>query len=235
MKKEEILLSDINRILFGQAPPEFLIETFFRTLIIYIVLQFAVRDLGKRMTGQLTIMEMAVMLTLGAIVSVPMQVPDRGMLQAALLLLCAVKFQRGISSLGFIGTKVEYFLQGKPSILVRDGVLQVNQMQQDSVSHQQVYAHLRNNKIYNLGLVERLYLEAEGTFSVFEAERPRPGLSILPPDDDEILEVLRPAHTPEPTSLQLLACINCGQLKSKDVADKCDDCGHNEWVNAVEY
>jgi uncharacterized membrane protein YcaP (DUF421 family) len=92
MKKDEIHLEDIQRILFGQAPPQFLLEVFIRTVVIYISLLFIVRLLGKRMSGQLTIMEMAVMLTLGAIVSVPMQMPDRGLLQGALLLLCTRRF-----------------------------------------------------------------------------------------------------------------------------------------------
>src|SRR5438874_3764069 len=100
MKKDEIHLEDIKRILFGQAPPEFLLETFIRTLIIYIVLLLVIRWLGKRMSGQLTIMEMTVMLTLGAIVAVPMQMPDRGLLQGILILLCVAGLQRGVSLLG---------------------------------------------------------------------------------------------------------------------------------------
>lgn len=77
MKKEEIYLEDIKRILYGLAPPEFMLEVFIRTIIIYIALLFIVRWLGKRMSGQLTIMEMAIMLVIGAVVSVPMQVPDQ--------------------------------------------------------------------------------------------------------------------------------------------------------------
>lgn len=58
-------MADLKRILFGVAPPEFMLEVFIHTLIIYIALLFIVRALGKRMSGQLTIMEMAVMLTIG--------------------------------------------------------------------------------------------------------------------------------------------------------------------------
>ncbi|RCH55308.1 hypothetical protein DJ568_09000 [Mucilaginibacter hurinus] len=75
MKKEEIDLSDIGRILLGEAPPLFLLEVFIRGLATYMFLLVIVRWLGKRMGGQITIMEMSVMITLGAIVSVPMQAP----------------------------------------------------------------------------------------------------------------------------------------------------------------
>src|ERR1700712_4094690 len=101
MKKDEIHLTDISRILFGQSPPLFLLEVFFRTIIIYICLLLVMRWLGKRMSGQLTIMEMTVMLTLGAIVSVGMQVPDRGIVLSLLVLLVTLAFHRGLGELGF--------------------------------------------------------------------------------------------------------------------------------------
>ena len=51
MKKEEIEPWDWPRILFGQAPPEFLVEVLMRTLIVYLALQVVVRLMGKRMGG----------------------------------------------------------------------------------------------------------------------------------------------------------------------------------------
>lgn len=233
MKKDEIHLSDITRILFGQAPPIFLLEVFIRTLLIYIILLFIVRWMGKRMSGQLTIMEMAVMLTLGAIVSVPMQMPDRGIIQGVILLLCAVGFQRGISLLGFRNGKIEDTLQGKTSLLVKNGVMQLGQMEKERISKQQVFSELRQQQIYNLGMVDRVYLEACGMFSVFKANEPRPGLPILPPDDQDIIKTTKVANTPTPQQVTLFACINCGTVKPKDVSAPCEDCGHNEWIKAI--
>jgi uncharacterized membrane protein YcaP (DUF421 family) len=231
MKKEEIHLEDIIRILFGQAPPEFLLETFIRTLIIYTVLLCTVRWLGKRMSGQLTIMEMAVMLTLGAIVSVSMQVPDRGLLQGVLLLVCTLIFQRGVSLIGIRNGKLEDLIQGKTSMLVKDGVLQLDQMKKDRISRQQIFSELRQENLLNLGMVARLYVEAEGLFSIFEAEDPRPGLPILPPDDKEIIGRQVPALTPDST--QLLVCISCGTIKQSDVSTSCLSCRHENYVNAI--
>ncbi len=233
MKKDEIYLEDIKRILFGLAPPEFLLETFIRTVIIYVGLLFIVRWLGKRMSGQLTIMEMAVMLTIGAIVSVPMQVPDRGLLQGGILLLCTVLFQRGVSFLGFKSSKIEVITQGKASMLVKDGVLKLGQMEKDRVSRQLLYAQLRQENIFNLGKVDRVYLEASGTFSIYQAEKPRPGLSIYPPDDQEIVQTQEPARGEKPEMVALLACINCGFVKPENDKVNCKDCGNHEWISAI--
>jgi hypothetical protein len=55
MNRYKVHLKDVARILFGQAPPVFLLEAFIRTLATYMLL--IVRWLGKRMTGGLTLIE----------------------------------------------------------------------------------------------------------------------------------------------------------------------------------
>src|SRR3982750_3522578 len=96
MKKEEIHLWDVKRILIGQAPPEFLLDVLIRSLIMYIAAILVLRWMGKRMNGQLSIIELAVMVTMGAILAVPMQIPDRGLLQGLLVLVTILALLRGI-------------------------------------------------------------------------------------------------------------------------------------------
>ena len=107
MKPEEIRLDDWHRILFGNLDPIFLLEVFVRTSIIYWLLLAVVRWLGKRMSGQLTIIEMTVMVTLGAIVSVSMQMEDRGILQGLLILFVALGLHRALNHIGFLSIKAE--------------------------------------------------------------------------------------------------------------------------------
>jgi uncharacterized membrane protein YcaP (DUF421 family) len=226
MKKEEIHIDDIQRLLFGQSPPIFLLEVFLRTLVIFIVLLFVVRWLGKRMSGQLTIMEMTVMLTLGAIVSVAMQVPERGIGLSILILTCTLIFHRGLGKWGFKNARVEELTQGKMSVLVKDGVIQLAEMARCRISRQQLFAQLRGSEIHNLGSVKRVYLEACGLFSVFETEKPKAGLPVLPPHDQESLNM--------PQHINLFACVNCGAVKQQEENKaNCKDCGCQEWTAAV--
>src|SRR5215203_3657929 len=171
MKKEEIHLWDIKRILFGQAPPEFMLEVLIRSIIIYVATIIIMRFLGKRMNGQLTILEYAVMVVMGATISVPMQIADRGLLQ------------------GFVV--------------------------------------LRAKKIFQLGKVKRMYLEACGIFSIYEEEESKPGLPLFPPDDKSLLEQKTPVNTP-------VVCINCGTVKlENEEENNCRNCGNNEWTKAI--
>jgi uncharacterized membrane protein YcaP (DUF421 family) len=227
MKKEDIHLGDMARIVFGEAPPIFLLEVFVRTLIVYVFLLYILRWLGKRMSGQLTIMELSVMLTLGAIVSASMQMPDHGILEGFLLLLCALGFQRGISYLGVRSAKFEQLTQGKAGMLVRDGILEVETLKEFRISRQQVFAQLRNQKIYNLGAVDRMYLEASGMYSVFKGDSSKPGLSVLPPDDPAIGSILKEAPG-------LMACRSCGFVQSAEELPACNKCGCEEWTPAIK-
>jgi hypothetical protein len=77
MKKEAIQLNDMERILFGTAPIEFTIEVLIRTLIVYRCLLIILKFLDMRMTEQITIQEMSVVVVLGVIVGVGVQVPTR--------------------------------------------------------------------------------------------------------------------------------------------------------------
>ncbi len=228
MKKEEIHLWDWQRILIGEAPVEFMLEVFIRTFIIYLLLLIAVRILGKRMSANITTFEMAVMLTLGAVVSVPMQAPDRGLLQGIVILVCVIALHRGLALLTFKSKKLEVLTQGDVSLLVKNGIIDVKELKRSAMSHEQLFAQIRNKNLRHLGQVKRVYLEACGIFSIYESSNPRPGLSILPAKDEKIARAQLKTHS-------YAACKNCGNITEGLVKEvgKCDNCGAKDWDRAV--
>jgi len=66
MKQDEILLSDLTRIFFGQTPPIFLLEVVAGALLFFVLIILAMRLVGRRFAGQLSIVELAIMVMLGA-------------------------------------------------------------------------------------------------------------------------------------------------------------------------
>jgi uncharacterized membrane protein YcaP (DUF421 family) len=229
MKKEDIQWDDWHRILIGSAPTSFLLEVLIRTVIMYLVLLVVLRLMGKRMGGQLTISELAVMVTLGAIICVPMQVPDKGIIQGIFVLLCAWAFQRGFNLLGVKSSKMENLIQGKEAVLVKDGVLEVAELEAANISRQQLYGVLRAQNIYNLGEVERVYIEGCGIFSVFKFDAPKPGLSIYPSRDGEALE------NQHKSDEHFYVCRMCGRTaeNEKERHGSCGNCGSKNWEEAI--
>jgi uncharacterized membrane protein YcaP (DUF421 family) len=224
----DIDITDLHRIFIGKAPTEFLVEVLIRAIITFLVLVLIVRWLGKRMSGQLTITELAIMILLGAIVAPAMESPDKGILMGVMILFLILFYQRTIAAWGVGNAKVENLTQGILCTLVMDGIIQLSQAKSTGISHAQIFAVLRGKKIYNLGQVDRLYLEACGLFSVYKSEKNRPGLSVLPPKDPEINKI----HM-HPTA-NLKACNNCGNTKHVQIENEaCNICGETEWSQAV--
>lgn len=168
MEYDEVDLWDWHRILIGDAPTIYLLEVFFRTLIIYLALVMTIRIMGKRMGGQLTLAEMAVMITLGAIISVPMQIYDRGILMGFTALVVAYLFQRGYNYLQVLNPRFEELNLGEVSLLIKDGKIQHEQLKAARISKNQLFSILRNKKVTHLSQVRRLYLEACGIFTLFQ-------------------------------------------------------------------
>ncbi len=229
MKKEEIHFEDIKRWLFGDTPPAFMIEVFFRTVLIYIFLLLIVRLMGKRMSGQITLTEMSVMITLGAIVSPAMQLADRGLFFGIVVLLCSLFFQRGFNYLGVKNSKVEEITQGTMSLLVKDGELNLKEMEKASVTKQQLYAMLRGEKVQNLAKVKRAYFESCGMLSVFENKEEKPGLAILPQCDPAVVKDLQ-----HQANHGRRACTNCGHVQQvpHKKTTPCEVCNETEWIDA---
>jgi uncharacterized membrane protein YcaP (DUF421 family) len=227
MEPWQIKADDWKRIVIGDVPTDFMLEVFFRTIIIYFILLVIVRWLGKRMSGQLTQTEMAVMLTLGAIVSAPMQLPERGILQGILVLLCILAYQRIVNYYGVINPRWESFVNGEPTLLVKNGLIELETMRKSRISKEQLFARLREEQLTSLGEVKRVYLETNGGFSIFKFEQPRIGLSVYPQEDAELVNS-------QQHDGQHKACSECGFVKSADDTDtQCPNCKLNGWTGAV--
>ncbi|WP_205500034.1 DUF421 domain-containing protein [Rufibacter psychrotolerans] len=228
MKKEEIYFPDWQRLFIGNTSWEFMAEVLLRSIIIFVILLIVLRLMGKRMNGQLTISELAVMVTLGGIASAPMQLPDRGILMGVVALVCALVFQRGITLFAFRNHKVELLTQGDMSMVLKEGVLRIEEMENSRLSKDQVFAALRTHNISHLGQVKRLYMEACGLFSIVKAQDPKPGLPIIPVRDQALLKSLS-------YDQEQLACTRCGLVApTSQVKDKpCTNCSCNEWIPAA--
>lgn len=189
MIEKHITLDDWPRLLLGRAPGMFMIEVLARTALIYLALLIVVKLLGKRMSGQLTNVDLGVMVVLGAIVSAPMQIAQRGLLPGVVSLLVLLCLQRAIGLATAVWPRFEQWVFGRGSTLVADGQMLLPAMRRACVSHEQLHGILRAHGVRDLGEVERVYLEASGSFSVLRRADPQPVAALVP------LTQLRQRHT----------------------------------------
>jgi uncharacterized membrane protein YcaP (DUF421 family) len=164
----------------GRAPWAILPEVLLRTSLIYLVLIVVVKLLGKRLSGQLTNLDLAVMVVIGAVVSAPMQIPQRGLLAGAVSLVVLLGLHRAIGLGTAVWPRFEQWVFGRGTTLLADGELLLPAMRRARISQEQLYGILRSQGIRQLGEVERVYLEASGAFSVLRRRQQQPGHAIMP-------------------------------------------------------
>jgi uncharacterized membrane protein YcaP (DUF421 family) len=229
MKPEEIYLSDLHRIFIGEVPASFYLELIFRAAFIYLLLMISMRAMGKKMSSQISRNEMAAVASLAAAVGIPLMNPDRGLLPGLIIAVVIVAFQILISKRASRNEKFEAITQDNLQTLVADGVMDLEEMKRTRITRERLFAQLRSLQKTNLGAVKRLYVEANGLFSMIEEKDPRPGLPLLPEDDVEFIGKMN-------TETGKCVCYNCGFLEShsiKSTRTLCNNCGDLNWVDAV--
>lgn len=221
-------LTDYLRILLGDVPWSFLLEAFIRLILLYLLLLTGLRLMGKRMAGQFSRTELAALVSLAAAIGIPILSADRGLLAPVAIAAVAVLGQRVVARWAARVPGVEHALQGTLTAVVTDGVLELAHMAQAVLSQERLFAQLRGESLEHLGQVHRLYMEANGTFSLVEAPEPKPGLSILPGWDQEFRQL-------QPAAPGAFACRECGQVAEAPQAPStpCPHCQARNWEPAV--
>jgi uncharacterized membrane protein YcaP (DUF421 family) len=228
MTPETIHINDIQRILFGEAPPGFLLKAILRITFLYILLVLSMRLLGRRMANSLNRNDMAALVSLAAAVRIPMQDPQRGLLPALIIGIVVVAIIRSINFFSVSHEKIERQTQGSYSPLVVDGVLDYDEMLYNGISKQHVFSELRDKGIDNLGKVKRLYMETSGSFTLLHRKHPKEGLCILPEWDEEY-------RAEQKFSDYISACTECGYtIESGKTSIDCPHCSSHSWDKAVE-
>jgi uncharacterized membrane protein YcaP (DUF421 family) len=119
------------------------VEVIARSIFTYVVLLVAARHIGKRVAGQMSVMKLTIMVTLGADIVVPLQAPDRGILPAVLILGVAIVYQRGLTLWSFENRWAELTIQRDVTTVVQDGCLDLGAMRRTVLSRESLFAILR--------------------------------------------------------------------------------------------
>lgn len=226
---------DLDRILFGNLPWLYVVEILLRTTVMYGYALFVVRMLGKRGMGQLAPFDFVIIIALGSAVGDPMFYHDVPLLHSLVAITAIILFTRGLVALTQHNRHLKNFLSTTSTRLVRDGVMALDQMALEGVSRSELFQGLRAKGIEQLGQVERVYLEPNGTLTAFQynAENAVPGIPLIPDvdvDDSEFHETGDPLP-----SLDRYGCWACGTVLEPPVMHlpKCLHCGGKRWIKAV--
>lgn len=137
-----------------------------RTMILYIYLIFIMRILGKRQLGQLEPVDFVVALMISELATLPMS-DNRIPLIYAIVPITTLVFLQVITS--YLELKSQGFrnsLNGKPSIVIKDGIVNIRELKQLRYNLDDLLSELRLKGFFNLREIHYAMLESNGALSV---------------------------------------------------------------------
>ncbi|WP_207531892.1 DUF421 domain-containing protein [Desertivirga arenae] len=230
-----IKVFDWHRIFIGDLPTLFLLEIIFRTSIMYGYTIFLLRFLGKRGMGQLSSLEVAIIICFGTAIGDPMMgvnVPIiHGLIAVTTIALLQVGMERFINR----NKKVEEFMEGTADKVVENGLILVDELHKENISHEDLFRSLRSNSVKHLGQVEHAFFETSGQISVIfrPEDKVKPGLTVIPPEQLAEDKIIREREAAPASAVY--CCTNCGNAKyykQQELVVACILCSCNNWTEA---
>ncbi len=136
-----------------------------RTLIIYFSLLFFMKLMGKRQVGELEISELVSTLLLSEIVSMPIENADIPIASALVPMLIIISLEIILSFSITKSDLLKRLLSGKPSVLIKRGVVDISELQKSRMSVEELMSELRLKGIGEIDDVYYAMLEQNGQIS----------------------------------------------------------------------
>lgn len=141
---------------------------FLRTLILYVIIIFSLRMMGKRHLGELQPSEFVVAIMISNIATLPIEDTNIPLMAGIVPILALVSFEVIVSSIGLKCKGVRKLVSGNPIILIRDGVIDQHKMRELRYSIDDLMEQLRSKDVFDVADVAYAIVETTGQLSVLE-------------------------------------------------------------------
>ncbi len=136
-----------------------------RATVMFFILFFLIRLLGKRELGQMTPFEFVVLVVLGDLIQQGVTHNDFS-LTGATLAICTFAFWALLLSwTAYLFPRVKDLLEGTPRVIVRGGKIIEDNLRRDRLTRDEILSEMRLAGIGRLADVEWAILEPQGKMS----------------------------------------------------------------------
>ena len=132
---------DFIRILLHDTTLSFALEIVLRCIVMYVLIILVLRFSGKRGVRQLSIFEIAIILSLGSAAGDPMFYDDVPLIHAVIVFTVILLLYRFTTYLMMKSDVIETVLEGRPMYIVRNGLLIVEDIKQEKYYSLLFYIH----------------------------------------------------------------------------------------------
>lgn len=218
---------ELEKIIWEGAEWDFILEIVGRSIIMFIMILVILRLSGKKGVRQLTLFEVAIILSLGSAAGDPMFQEDLPIIYAFVVLFSVIIIYKIITWLSSKSMFINKILEGKAMVVVREGMFDLKHEHDGDFSKMEFFSELRNQSVEHLGQVRIALLEIDGTMSIlfYTADEVKYGLPLFPDYYKKVSSFDEHAH---------YACMYCGNIERIGKAHtKCIRCNHERWSRAI--
>jgi uncharacterized membrane protein YcaP (DUF421 family) len=165
------------------------IEIFLKTLLAVVVLFVMTKLLGKRQVSQLSLFEYITGITIGNLAAYISLETDwyLGLVSLAAWVACSL----GIEFLQLKSKKMRDFIDGKGTVLIRDGKVLEDNLKKERLTTDELLEQLRKKSVFKVADVEFAIMEPDGDINVLLARKNQPltakhlGIQVAPEEEPQ--------------------------------------------------
>ncbi|MFD1927322.1 DUF421 domain-containing protein [Sporosarcina siberiensis] len=151
----------------------------YRTVFLYILILFVLRIMGKREVGELSVIDVVVFVIMAEVAAFALDSPDKKLVMSIVPIIILLFIQLISSYLSLKSKKFRDLVDGDPSVIIRDGIIQESEMRKQRYNLDDLFQQLREQQIGSVKEVSFAFLEPSGNLSVFKYEETQPVLALI--------------------------------------------------------
>lgn len=150
------------------------INLILRTVFMYFFVILAYRLMGKKEVGELSIVDLIVSVLIAELIALGIEREKDGILLSVIPILVLVLIQILISFLSLKSEKIRNIIDGKPTIIIKNGKINFKEMVKIRYSLDDLLTQLRLSGAKSIDKVKYAVLENNGQLSVFSDDEDYP-------------------------------------------------------------
>lgn len=143
-----------------------MITTLLRTLILYVLVTFGIRIMGKRQIGDMQPNELVITLMISEVAAIPLQDTSQPIFNGMNAIFVLVILEIIMSVLAMKNLFIKKLMSGKSVVVIKNGVIDQHAMKNVRMTVIELIEQLRGQNVFDISTVAFAILEVNGDLSV---------------------------------------------------------------------
>ena len=142
------------------------LEIVIRAVVVYGFMLLMLRLTGKRQVGQLAPFDLVLLLVISNAVQNSMNAGDNSLVGGLVSVFALLAVNGLMGWITFKSKKAELFIEGKPQVLIHNGILDERMVRQERLTQHEIMAAIRQAGVTDIEHVRVAIMETNGHISV---------------------------------------------------------------------